>query len=85
MEIVWTILVGFAAGALAKLVVPGRDPGGCILTTVLGIAGALLAGYLGRALGWYEVGDGVGLLGSFLGAVIILAIYRAFTGSRRRR
>ncbi|HLU47941.1 MAG TPA: GlsB/YeaQ/YmgE family stress response membrane protein [Planctomycetota bacterium] len=84
MEILWTVLIGFVVGALAKLVFPGKDPGGCILTTVLGVAGALVAGFLGRQLGWYEMDEGPGFLGAFIGAVIILAIYRAIFGRRRR-
>jgi uncharacterized membrane protein YeaQ/YmgE (transglycosylase-associated protein family) len=62
---------------------PGRDPGGFIITALLGVAGAFIAGALGHSLGWYAIGDGPGLIASILGAVILLAIYRAVAGRRR--
>ena len=64
------------AGAIAKLLMPGRDPGGCIITILLGIAGALLAGFLGQAIGWYERGEGAGFIAAIVGAFLILLIYR---------
>jgi len=70
------ILIGLIAGAIAKALMPGRDPGGCIITIVIGIAGAVLAGFLGQAVGWYEAGEGAGFLAAIVGAVIILFIYR---------
>ena len=70
------ILIGLIAGAIAKALMPGRDPGGCIVTIVIGIAGAVLAGFLGQAVGWYEAGEGAGFLAAIVGAVIILFIYR---------
>ena len=70
------ILFGLIAGVIAKLLMPGRDPGGFIVTILLGIAGALLGGFLGRALGFYSEGQGAGLLMSILGAIVLLAIYR---------
>lgn len=70
------IVIGLIAGALAKLIMPGKDPGGCIVTMLLGIAGALLAGFIGNAIGWYEPGEGAGFLAAIVGAIIILAIYR---------
>lgn len=70
------ILIGLIAGAIAKAVVPGRDPGGCLVTILLGVAGAVLAGFLGRALGWYEVGEGAGFLAAIVGAILILFVYR---------
>ena len=76
------ILFGLIVGALAKLVMPGRDPGGIIVTMLLGIAGAVVGGYLGRALGWYGPNDGAGFFVSFLGAVLLLWIYR-MTVARR--
>ncbi len=82
MHILVTLIVGLVVGALAKLVMPGRDPGGILITILLGIAGSFVAGMLGHALGWYEVGDGPGILASVLGAVILLAIYRAVIGRR---
>jgi uncharacterized membrane protein YeaQ/YmgE (transglycosylase-associated protein family) len=83
MGILWTILIGFVAGIAAKFIVPGeREPSGFILTTILGIVGAFLATYLGQALGWYQAGEGAGLIGAIVGAVIVLLIWGAFT--RRR-
>lgn len=78
MHILWTILIGFFAGVIAKLLVPGRDPGGFILTTLLGIAGALVAKYIGIGLGFYQSTDAVGFLASVIGAIIILVIYHLF-------
>lgn len=75
MHIFWTIVIGFFVGIVAKLLTPGRDPGGFILTTVLGIAGALLAKYIGVAMGFYQNTDSVGFIASVLGAVIILVLY----------
>ena len=76
------IVIGLLAGAIAKLITPGRDPGGCLVTILLGIAGALVAGFLGQALGWYDPGEGAGFLAAILGAVLLLLIYRVF--ARRR-
>ncbi len=83
MGIIWTLLIGLVAGALAKLIMPGRDPGGILVTMLLGVAGAFVAGFLGRAFGWYnEVGDGPGIIAAIVGALIILAGYRAIVGMR---
>lgn len=83
MSILWTILIGFIAGVIAKLVTPGRnEPSGFILTTLLGIGGAFVATYLGRALGWYGPEDGAGLIGAIVGAVIVLLIWGAISGRR---
>lgn len=76
MHILITLIVGLIVGALAKLVMPGRDPGGIIITMVLGIAGAFIAGAIGHSLGWYNVGEGPGIIASVIGAVILLALYR---------
>ena len=70
------ILIGLVAGGIAKLLMPGKDPGGCIITILLGIAGALLAGFLGKSIGWYEQGEAAGFLAAIVGAFIILFIYR---------
>jgi uncharacterized membrane protein YeaQ/YmgE (transglycosylase-associated protein family) len=70
------IVFGLIVGALAKLLMPGRDPGGFIVTMLIGIAGALLGGFVGRALGWYGPNDGAGFFMSLLGAIILLALYR---------
>ena len=77
MHILWSLIVGLVVGALAKLFMPGKDPGGVIITMLLGIAGSLVAGFLGRALGIYHAGDsGPGIIASVLGAIVLLAIYR---------
>jgi uncharacterized membrane protein YeaQ/YmgE (transglycosylase-associated protein family) len=70
------IIFGLIIGAIAKLVMPGRDPGGIIITMLLGIAGAVLGGFVGRALGWYGPNDGAGFFMSLLGAILLLWIYR---------
>ena len=83
MGILWTILIGFVAGVIAKFIVPGRnEPSGFILTTVLGIVGAFVASYLGQALGWYQPGEGAGLIGAVIGAIILLVVWGLV--SRRR-
>jgi uncharacterized membrane protein YeaQ/YmgE (transglycosylase-associated protein family) len=83
MSILWTIIIGFVAGVLAKLITPGpNEPQGFILTTILGIVGAVVASYLGQALGWYEPGEGAGLIGAVVGAVIVLLIWGAVTRGR---
>ncbi|MBP1732099.1 MAG: transglycosylase [Deltaproteobacteria bacterium] len=76
MHIIWTIIIGFLAGLVAKFVMPGKDPGGFIVTTLLGIAGALLATYLGQAVGWYQAGQGAGFIGAIVGSIILLLLYR---------
>lgn len=76
----WMIIVGLVVGAVAKLVMPGNDPGGIIVTILLGIGGAVVAGFLGRSIGWYGEGDAVGFVASVLGSIILLAIYRAIIG-----
>lgn len=78
MEILGTIIVGLIAGVVAKLLLPGKDPGGCIITILLGIAGAFVATYLGKLLGIYEPGETAGFIGAVIGAVIILLFYRMF-------
>jgi uncharacterized membrane protein YeaQ/YmgE (transglycosylase-associated protein family) len=82
MGIIWTIIIGLLAGIVAKLLMPGRDPGGFIITTVLGIIGAVVATYLGQALGWYRADEGAGFIGAVVGAVIVLVIYRLVVGRR---
>lgn len=76
------IVFGLIVGAVAKLLMPGRDPGGFVITILLGIAGALLGGFIGRSLGWYGPNDAAGFFMSLLGAVILLWIYRMFAGRR---
>ena len=70
-----TIIIGFLAGIVAKLFTPGRDPGGFIVTILLGIAGAWVATFIGRAIGWYQIGDGPGFIGATVGAVLLLLLY----------
>ena len=82
MAILGWILFGLIVGALAKFVMPGRDPGGIIVTMLLGIAGAVLGGFLGRVLGFYREGEAAGWIMSFVGAVVLLALYRMITGRR---
>lgn len=78
MGIIWTIIIGFVAGVIAKLVTPGsNEPSGFILTTILGIVGAFVASWLGQALGWYGPGEGAGLIGAVVGAIIVLLIWGA--------
>src|SRR4029450_1626758 len=84
-SVIGWIVFGLVVGALAKLVMPGRDPGGIIVTMLLGIAGALLGGFLGRALGLYGPGEAAGWLMSFLGAVILLMLYRMMARRRALR
>ena len=76
------IVIGLLAGGIAKLLMPGRDPGGCIITILLGIAGALLAGFLGRAVGWYNENEGAGFIAAIVGAFLILFLYRLIMRNR---
>ena len=78
LHFMWMCIIGLVAGALAKLIMPGTDPGGMIVTMLLGIAGSLVAGFLGRALGWYEAGQGAGLIMSVVGAILLLVVYHLF-------
>jgi uncharacterized membrane protein YeaQ/YmgE (transglycosylase-associated protein family) len=85
MSIIWTIIIGFIAGIIAKFIMPGdNEPSGFILTTILGIVGALVATYLGQALGWYRPGEGAGLVGAVVGSIIVLFIYGLMAGRGRR-
>ena len=79
-HLLWMAIIGLVIGALAKLIMPGKDPGGIIITMLLGIAGALLAGWIGRAVGWYQPGQPAGFIMSVVGAIILLAIYRMMRG-----
>jgi len=84
MHIIWTIIIGFIAGVIAKFITPGdNEPSGFILTTILGIAGAFVATYLGQAVGWYRADQGAGLIGAVVGTIIILVIW-GFIARRRR-
>ena len=78
LHFIWMCIIGLIAGALAKLIMPGKDPGGILVTMLLGIAGSLIAGFLGRALGWYDASQGAGLIMSVIGAILLLVVYRLF-------
>jgi uncharacterized membrane protein YeaQ/YmgE (transglycosylase-associated protein family) len=82
MNILWTILIGLIVGVLAKFFMPGRDPGGFIITVLLGIAGSFVAGLIGRSLGWYHEGQSTGFIASILGAMLLLFLYRMAVGRR---
>ncbi len=83
MSILWTLIIGLVVGAIAKLLMPGKDPGGYIVTMLIGVAGALLAGFLGKQLGWYNnPGEGPGIIASIIGAMVLLLLYRLFIGRR---
>jgi uncharacterized membrane protein YeaQ/YmgE (transglycosylase-associated protein family) len=86
MGIIWTIIIGFLAGVVAKFIMPGRnEPSGFILTTILGIVGAVIATYVGQAIGWYRAGEGAGFIGAVVGAIIVLAIWGMIAGRRTDR
>lgn len=76
LHFIWMAIIGLIVGAIAKLIMPGKDPGGIIVTMLLGIAGALLAGWIGRAVGWYQEGQSAGFIFSIVGAIILLILYR---------
>ena len=80
MTLIWAILIGFLVGLVAKLLTPGRDPAGFIITTLIGIAGSLLATFLGQAMGLYAAGQSAGFIGAVIGAIILLAIYHMLRG-----
>ncbi|MGH9553617.1 MAG: GlsB/YeaQ/YmgE family stress response membrane protein [Terriglobales bacterium] len=75
MHLIWTLLIGLVIGAVAKFLMPGKDPGGIIITMLIGIAGSFVATYAGRALGWYQEGQAAGFIMSVLGAIVLLALY----------
>lgn len=80
MHFIWMLIIGLVVGALAKLIVPGRDPGGIIVTMLIGVAGSFIAGLIGRAVGWYAPGQAAGFFASIVGAVVLLLIYHAIRG-----
>jgi uncharacterized membrane protein YeaQ/YmgE (transglycosylase-associated protein family) len=83
MGIIWTIIIGFVAGVVAKFIMPGpNEPSGFILTTILGIVGAFVATFLGQALGWYQAGQGAGFIGAIVGAIIVLFVWGMVTKNR---
>ncbi|HUN60748.1 MAG TPA: GlsB/YeaQ/YmgE family stress response membrane protein [Candidatus Sulfotelmatobacter sp.] len=81
-SLLWTLFIGLIVGAIAKLLMPGKDPGGWIITMVLGVAGSFVASYLGRLVGWYREGQSAGFIMSILGAVLILFVYRLIVGKK---
>ena len=83
MSIIWAIVIGFIVGLIAKALMPGRDPGGFIVTALLGIVGAVVASFLGQAMGWYANGQSAGFIASVIGAIVVLAIYNMVRGRRR--
>lgn len=82
MSIIWTILIGFVVGIVAKFLMPGRDPAGFIITVIIGIVGSVIATYLGRFMGFYQVGESAGFIAAVLGAIILLFLYRLVTGRK---
>jgi uncharacterized membrane protein YeaQ/YmgE (transglycosylase-associated protein family) len=83
MHFVGSLIIGLIAGAVAKLIMPGKDPGGFFVTMGLGVVGALLATFLGRAVGWYNEGEGGGFIAAVVGSIVILAVYRWVKGKRK--
>jgi uncharacterized membrane protein YeaQ/YmgE (transglycosylase-associated protein family) len=81
-SILWVLVVGLVIGVIAKLLMPGRDPGGCIITMLIGIAGAFIASYLGQKIGWYEPGQPASFIGSVVGAMLLLLLYRLIAPRR---
>jgi uncharacterized membrane protein YeaQ/YmgE (transglycosylase-associated protein family) len=82
MHILWMLIIGLVIGAIAKLIMPGKDPWGIIVTMLLGVVGALIAGFLGRAIGWYHEGEPAGFIASVIGAILLLTIYRMIIARR---
>jgi uncharacterized membrane protein YeaQ/YmgE (transglycosylase-associated protein family) len=76
MHFLWMLIIGLVIGAIAKFIMPGKDPGGIIVTMLIGIVGALIAGFLGRAVGWYHEGEPAGFIASIVGAILLLIVYR---------
>jgi len=81
MHLLWELMIGLVVGAVAKFLMPGKDPGGIWITMIIGIAGSILATYIGQAIGWYQAGQGAGFIMSVVGAVVLLLIYRVIKGA----
>ena len=81
-SILWILVIGLVIGAIAKLLMPGKDPGGCIITMLIGIAGAFIASYLGQKIGWYEPGQPASFIASIVGAMLLLLLYRLIAPKR---
>jgi uncharacterized membrane protein YeaQ/YmgE (transglycosylase-associated protein family) len=84
LSLLWTLLIGLIVGAVAKLLMPGKDPGGIWITMILGIVGSILATYLGQAIGWYQAGQSAGFIMSVVGAILLLIVYRLIRGRTAR-
>ncbi|HXJ88419.1 MAG TPA: GlsB/YeaQ/YmgE family stress response membrane protein [Candidatus Binatia bacterium] len=82
LHLLWEAVIGLVVGAVAKVLMPGKDPGGIVVTMILGIIGALLAGYVGQAVGWYQPGQSAGFIMSVLGAMVLLGVYHLFRRSK---
>lgn len=82
MHILWMLIIGLVVGALAKLIMPGKDPGGIFITMLIGVAGSIIAGLIGRSMGWYAQNEGAGFIASIVGAIVLLGIYRLAVGRR---
>jgi uncharacterized membrane protein YeaQ/YmgE (transglycosylase-associated protein family) len=82
MHFLWMLIIGLVIGAIAKFIMPGKHPGGIIVTMLIGIVGALIAGFLGRAVGWYHEGEPAGFIASIVGAILLLIVYRMIVGRR---
>lgn len=82
MGIIWTIIIGLIVGVIAKFLMPGRDPGGFIITALIGIVGSVLATYIGRAMGFYQMGESAGFIAAVLGAIVLLFAYRLVVGRK---
>jgi len=82
MHIIWALIIGLVIGALAKLIMPGKDPGGILITMLIGVAGSVIASVVGHAAGWYRADEGAGFVASIVGAIVLLAVYRFAIGRR---
>jgi len=81
LTLLWELIIGLVVGAVAKFVMPGKDPGGIWITMIIGIAGSIIATYIGQAIGWYQAGQGAGFIMSVVGAIVLLFIYRLIKGA----
>lgn len=80
-SLLWELIIGVVVGAIAKFLMPGKDPGGIWITMIIGIAGSILATYIGQSVGWYQAGQGAGFIMSVVGAIVLLIIYRVIRGA----